>query len=322
MRQMLYAGFLLAAFSGLMQAEEAKSSAAEAPKIAPVQATPEAVAAAEKKALEYLVKEQKADGSFGPMQNVGFTGLCVNALSVGDPKTYTPDNEVIRKAVAYILSQQQRDGSIAEPTQGYINYKTSVAIWALSSLDKNRYKEAIEKAKKYTLLLQADEANGYTQGESLYYGGIGYGGEPKPDLSNLQFALEALKEAGVPAENEVWKKALVFIGRSQNLTSQNDLAQAEKFEVVKQRNYKVGNDGGFTYGPMESKPDRKLWKNADGSMTAPSYGSMTYAGLKSMIYAGLSKNDPRVQGAMRFISKNWTLDLNPGLGQADKPDLG
>ena len=39
---------------------------------------------------------------------------------------------------------------------------------------------------------------------------------------------------------------------------------------------------------------------------------MTYAGLKSMIYAGLAKDDPRVKAAWDWISKNFTVDVNPG----------
>ena len=42
---------------------------------------------------------------------------------------------------------------------------------------------------------------------------------------------------------------------------------------------------------------------------------MTYAGLKSMIYAGLTPDDPRVKAAYDYITKNYTLDENPGLGQ-------
>ena len=42
---------------------------------------------------------------------------------------------------------------------------------------------------------------------------------------------------------------------------------------------------------------------------------MTYAGLKSMIYAGLSREDPRVKAAFTYITRHYTLDENPGLGQ-------
>lgn len=44
------------------------------------------------------------------------------------------------------------------------------------------------------------------------------------------------------------------------------------------------------------------------------YGSMTYAGFKSYVYADLSRNDPRVLAALNWISRNYTLEENPGLG--------
>ena len=47
-----------------------------------------------------------------------------------------------------------------------------------------------------------------------------------------------------------------------------------------------------------------------------SYGSMTYAGLKSMIHAGLKPDDPRVKAASEYIARNYTLEENPGMGQA------
>jgi squalene-hopene/tetraprenyl-beta-curcumene cyclase len=47
-----------------------------------------------------------------------------------------------------------------------------------------------------------------------------------------------------------------------------------------------------------------------------SYGSMTYAGLKSMIFAGVGSDDSRVKAAMTWISANYNLNTNPGLGDA------
>ena len=46
-----------------------------------------------------------------------------------------------------------------------------------------------------------------------------------------------------------------------------------------------------------------------------SYAGMTYAGLKSMVYARLQPNDPRVVAAWGWISRNWSVSENPGLGQ-------
>jgi squalene-hopene/tetraprenyl-beta-curcumene cyclase len=47
-----------------------------------------------------------------------------------------------------------------------------------------------------------------------------------------------------------------------------------------------------------------------------SYGSMGYAGLKSYIYAELKKDDPRVAAAVNWLKHNYTLDENPGIGNA------
>lgn len=47
-----------------------------------------------------------------------------------------------------------------------------------------------------------------------------------------------------------------------------------------------------------------------------SYASMTYAGLKSMLYAGVSPEDYRVKAAMKFLSKNYSVTNNPGMGAA------
>jgi squalene-hopene/tetraprenyl-beta-curcumene cyclase len=41
---------------------------------------------------------------------------------------------------------------------------------------------------------------------------------------------------------------------------------------------------------------------------------MTYAGFKSLIYAHLPANDARVQAALGWIRRNYTLAENPGIG--------
>src|SRR5204862_4573096 len=81
----------------------------------------------------------------------------------------------------------------------------------------------------------------------------------------------------------------------------------------------AGNDGGFIYSPGEDdQGDSKAgdYTAPDGKRMLRSYGSMTYAGLKSFIYAGLSKDDSRVKAAWDWITKNWTLDENPGMRES------
>lgn len=58
-------------------------------------------------------------------------------------------------------------------------------------------------------------------------------------------------------------------------------------------------------------------KHWQGLVRHRAYGTMTYAGLKSYLYAGLSKSDPRVLAAREWISRNYTLDVNPGSLETD-----
>src|SRR5262249_50272870 len=128
----------------------------------------------------------------------------------------------------------------------------------------------------------------------------GYDSKSRPDLSNTQFFLDALKAAGVPKDDPAFKKALVFVSRCQNLkTEHNDQPWAGKI-----------NDGSFIYSAAEggeSKADDKA---------LPGYGSMTYAGIKSLIYCGVSEKDDRIVKAREWIEKHYTLESNPGMPEA------
>src|SRR5205823_83479 len=109
------------------------------------------------------------------------------------------------------------------------------------------------------------------------FGGWGYGRgkQGRPDGSNMQFALEALHDAGLKPSDPAFQNAVKFMSRMQNLSETNDQPWA-------------GNDGGFIYSPSgggESMAGE--YQDAQGRTLKRSYGSMTYAGLKSMVYAGL-----------------------------------
>ncbi len=156
----------------------------------------------------------------------------------------------------------------------------------------------MRRAQEYLRLSQYDEGEGYSP-KDPQYGGIGYGSrEDNPDLSNLQTALEALRESGYPKNADVFRKAIVFLQRCQNRSDSNDQPWA-------------GTDGGFVYASSgESK--------ADPSPRRPptSYGSMTYAGLKSYIYCNVGRSDPRVQAAWSWIRGHYDVTRNPNLGTA------
>lgn len=221
-----------------------------------------------------------------------------------DGKRYSDEDPFIRGPIDSLLKRQQKDGSIN--FQGMLsNYITSVAIMALVECrDRGMIKDA-ERLKKvqaalksmgdYLVELQADEGEGYTK-EDKMYGGVGYGGDRRPDLSNTQLAVEAAAKAGVSKDDPFFKKAVVFLQRTQNRSESNDQKWA-------------GDDGGFAYAPGKSYGG--TYKKPDGTTGYVSYGSMTYAGVKSFIYAGLEWDDPRVQSAMGWISANYTVEKHP-----------
>ncbi len=234
--------------------------------------------------LHYLRLSQSENGSWS--NSVGITALALRAFLESYRGYNETDGAFITRPIQFILDNVNDDGSISEGIQAR-SYNTATAITALQLTNNPTYAKVIDNAQAFLKALQIDEAEGYTE-EHAYYGGIGYGGDERPDLSNQYYALEAFRITSLDPEDPAWANALIFISRSQNRSESNDQAWA-------------GNDGGFTYMPGYSP------HGGTGS-----YGSMTHAGLLSLLFAGLDKNDPRIQAAYDWIRLNYTLEDNPG----------
>jgi len=258
---------------------------------------PERRAKAIDQAVAYLIKEQAADGSWGD-GNVGITALCTNALLAAGQSA---DDPPVAKALDVILRHQQEDGGIYDV--GLKTYTTSLAVMVLSKAGPDAHKDALEKAKAFLIRHQWDEPESIDKNHP-WYGGHGYGKHERPDLSNTQYFVEAMHEAGVPKDHPLWQKVVVFVSRTQDRSESNDGAFA-------------GTDsGGMIYSPHDGGESKA------GSVTLPggrkglkAYGSMTYAGFKSFVYADLDRDDPRVQAALDWIRGHWTFEENPDLGQ-------
>ena len=139
-----------------------------------------------------------------------------------------------------------------------------------------------------------------------HYGGVGYGGPERPDLSNTAYMIEALKALNATDNDPAIQRALVFISRCQNLDGKwNDTPFANKV-----------NDGGFYYVIPTESVDPADTERVTPTGGLRSYGSMTYHGFKSLVYAGLSKEDARTQAALDWIRKHYSLKQNPGQGTA------
>jgi squalene-hopene/tetraprenyl-beta-curcumene cyclase len=262
---------------------------------------PKEVKAALDKALAYLRKSQGTDGSFSPQRaGPGITALVAAGLLRNG---VSPEDPVVAKALAYLESKVQKDGGIYD--KFLANYTTSIAIMAFAEANTNgKYDTLIKNATAFVKKLQYDESKVDEKDPS--FGGVGYDGKSRPDLSNTQIFLEAMQAAGVPKDDPAVQRALKFVSRCQNLPGEtNDQPFAKKTTP--------DDKGGLTYNPLD--PDEKNpHRTPDGGLR--SLGGMTYAGLKSFLYAGVSKDDPRVKGAINWVRGHYTLEENPGQGQS------
>lgn len=252
-------------------------------------------------ALKYLETTQRPDGAWeaNGEPNLGVTSLVVKCF-LQDAK-YGPDHPVAKRGLAFMLKNVQPDGGIYVESEGVKNYHTSVALMALASTKRAEHAKVIKDAQDFLRELQWDAGEGHESSDP-FYGGQGYGSGKRPDLSNTQLMLEALHESGLPPDDPVYKKALVFVNRCQMLSESNDQPFA-----------KGATDGGFIYSPCNGGESKAGTESVDGQSRLRSYGSMTYAGFKSLLYAKLDRNDPRVKQAVDWIRKNYTLDGNPGM---------
>jgi squalene-hopene/tetraprenyl-beta-curcumene cyclase len=291
------------------------------------QAAPESASAKAQalvdRGLGFLKTQQLPDGGWASeRQPPAITALVLRAF-VRD-SNYSADTDFVKKGFDRLLSFQMDDGGIYKDLLA--NYNTAISVSALARVEDDRYQDQIDKGVAYLRRLQwtpdtrpeFQGTNEASTGQQVvkdekdpFYGGWGYGGRSRgagrPDLSNVQMTLDALRDAGVSPTDPAMQRALAFVSRLQNFSETNDQPWA-------------GNDGGFVYGPS----DNRMGESFAGETTSPtgerglrSYGSMTYAGLKSFIYAGLSKDDPRVVAAWGWITSNFTLTENPGMRLAN-----
>ncbi len=267
---------------------------------------------AHQRGIAFLVKQQETNGSW--RHHPGITGLAVTALARAN-QLGTEGQQALRRGVQFILSNVKTNGAIygGGDTDKYPNYSTAICAMALLATGDPAHTEVIRNARRFLLGSQFDESEDVKETDPSY-GGIGYGRRERPDLSNTQWALEAIRlteslqsQAGDSPHTDSrlhWQKALQFLQRCQNLPSVNDQPWAKVATT---------NDlGGFVYMPGYSFANEDV--PAEPNTPLRSYGSMTYAGFKSYIYAELKKDDPRVQAARAWLARNYTLDENPGLG--------
>jgi squalene-hopene/tetraprenyl-beta-curcumene cyclase len=273
--------------------------------------------AAADKGVRFLREKQSPEGLWGfRLQNgefrpdVGLTGLALLSI-LESPRGYSEsDGPFIRLPAEWLAAQQKPDGSIHGGMLA--TYNTAVAMLALSATKNPKYRPVLDKGLEYLRVVQSDESERYERSD-VYYGGVGYGGDERPDLSNTHFAVEAAAKSGMAADDPFFEKALVFLQRSQNYGETNDLPVKDGVSV--------GNDGGGYYAPGASSGEAKAGfvELPDGRKIRRSYGSMSYALLKSYAFCKLDRRDARVRALVSWLDANYDVTKNPGM-TGDKPN--
>jgi len=251
--------------------------------------------------LSYLtVRGQNSSGAVSPRIGIGLTALAATAMIKNGMPASHP---AVSKALGLVQGAARENGGIYPDNSRLMMYETCVAMMCLKQANASgKYDTILAKAAGFVKGEQFTEDKG-TDPSELEYGGAGYGGKSRPDLSNTAYLIDALKSLDSEEHDEAIRKALIFVSRCQNLESEfNTTEDAAKV-----------NDGGFFYNVTEGG-DPAAGQNPDGGLR--SYGSMTYAGFKSMLYAGLAAEDDRVSAARKWIEQHYTVKENPGLGDA------
>ncbi len=262
--------------------------------------------------IAWLVAQQKEGIWFLEMEgksfpNPGYTAIALAPVAASIPKAERATHPLLMKTTAFLLALQQEDGRLSAPGfEAYENYLTSAALMALVVIDNPAHATAREGMKSYLLASQRRD-------EKRNEGGFGYNKQKGADLSNAQYAIEALRAAGIPEDHEAMVAARRYLSRIQNRSeNEENEGAAWELEAEGQGTVKVvpGDDGSAPYEPGVSKAG--LRKLPDGTFVARGYGSMTYALLKCYILAGVGKDDARVKAAVAWLAKNYTWEENPG----------
>ncbi len=281
----------------------------------------ERIEAALNDAAFYLLPQQGTDGAwrsavYGQFKDgLSLTPLVLAALQG------MPASEKLRVAQSegakYLTSFAKQDGSIdsGKDAISYPAYTSAGVVSALSRPEHAEHRKATDAWLAYLLRRQLTEELGWEPTDKEY-GGWGYcavlpkkpkpgeGGPPlnESNLSATIFAVDALRTAGIPANDSILQKALVFIQRCQNYSDDPEHSDP------------AFDDGGFFFiydDPVRNKAGM-AGKDRRGRARFYSYGSTTADGLRALLACGLPLDHPRVVAARGWLAKHFRADTHPG----------
>lgn len=260
------------------------------------------------KGNDFLKSQQNSNGWWSTPDHPSVTALALSAM-MGEPNQRLNNSAEAKKGYAFILSCTRPDGGIY--VTNLANYNTAICMMGLLAARDSKHDAVLRRARGYLVGGQADNGE-KGKLDTPWDGGIGYShDEGRSDMNNTVTALEALyyskhliADKDPAAKDLNWAAAIHFLQSCQNLAEANQASWVST--DAKDR-------GGFVYDPETSKAGSVT--NASGKVALRSYGSISYAGLLSYIYADVKQSDPRVQAVLDWLSSNYSLKENPGMGQ-------
>lgn len=152
------------------------------------------------KGFDYLSKEGQADdGTFSGRVGPGVTALVITAAirhgrSLDDP--------LVAKGLAALEGFVKPDGGIYG--NGRLkNYETCVAMVCFAEANKTgKYNTILQNARDFVTGVQY--GTGERKPSDPWYGGVGYGGPERPDLSNTGYMIEALRAVEAELATRGW----------------------------------------------------------------------------------------------------------------------
>ncbi len=212
------------------------------------------------------------------------------------------------RGAAHLVSLQDERGSVGQPgaVVEFRNYTSALALAALAELDAGRHAAEIARLRDFLVAQQLADPLGFSDYDYQYgawnYNDGDVGVETlRAEMSITSYVVDGLGTGGLPADHPAMKRALVFLGRAQNLADRAPAAQKARY------------DGGFAFSPRTSKAGTDL-PPSGGDPVFRSYGSATADGLRSLLHAGRRRGDPDVEAAAAWLGTRFEVRVNPGFG--------
>ncbi|HVX64941.1 MAG TPA: hypothetical protein VHC19_30265 [Pirellulales bacterium] len=123
-----------------------------------------------------------------------------------------------------------------------------------------------------------------------WIGGTGRTAQGEPDLLHTALALQALLGAGVDPHDPYVQRAAAYITRRQLRESEGEKHSRRRMEC-----------GGFceTHSALNARPN----------------AGATCAAVTALLAAGVKADDVRIQAAVGWLERHYTLDLHPGAAE-------